>query len=1093
MIRIRPAARGAVLAILCAGALVVDAAAQSRTTSAVRGTVTQADGSPVVGATVRLRQTRTGNERVVGTDPDGRFLISLLQPGGPYTLSVSSLGFAQETRQEIQLQVGEMVTVNLTLRSQAIEVQGIEVTADRAEIFNPGQVGPATLLNERTVESLPILSRNLMELAVLSPLVKTTEQGGFSVAGQNDRYNSILIDGVASKDVFGLTAGGVPGGQAGAKLIPLDAVSQYEILVAPFDVRLSGFTGGVMNAVTKTGTNTWSLRGFGVHRTEALIGDLNLPTGPVEASGVDRSLFGLSVGGPIIRDRAHFFASGEFERRKQPPDGYNLLRDDPDLVRVGPDRLAEFTDLFEERYGLETGEPGPYPLGRELSNIFARVDWTLGGGHRVTVRNLFAKARNDESPNRAAFDPYGLSSNAVLREGSNNTSSVQVFSDLGRRGANEFNLTVQRTTDASTPVSDWPQVEIDLISTIDGVGFERGVRLGSEFFAQENDLTQTNVRLTNSLSLQKQGTGSTYTLGVTGAYYDISHRYLPGARGDWFFASLQDFVDDAPQRYQRTVLTEGQDPTVDFSVVEWGTFVQNEIAAGKGLTMRFGLRLDVPHVLDSPAENVEVTQLFGHSTGTVPSGGLLLSPRWGFNWQSEGRLTTQVRGGAGMFVGQPPFVWLANAFQNDGLRSLTQICTGRRTDDPPSGNTVPRFDPFNPPTSCLRGDFQEVRTVTLFDEDFKYPQDLKFSAVVDQELSPRISMSLGVLFNKAINQIVLEELNLGDPLNLGPTEGYGEFDRRYFGQASDNGFAPTWDHPEFGHVLLAKNESEDWGASITAELRGSLTERLAFQTGYSLAKSYDKMSLVSTDMISNFGLNAVERHPNAPGLTTSNFDRPHKIVAAIYGEPFPGIEGMEISVLYTGQSGLPFTYVYRGDLNGDGYPGAGPAFDRFNDPIYVPERAGELPSSFATQALLSQALESDECLAKHRGRILPRNACRAPWQNRLDLRLTQRLEIGTADVRFEADLINVLNLINPDWGTVQSIRPIVTLIEPVARRECRTCVGELVSQWAAGILPIRTDEGGLRPTDPWSVVSPDSQWQAQFGMRLSFGGARFLR
>ena len=219
---------------------------------------------------------------------------------------------------------------------------------ERTDVFNPSQVGRATRLDEIAVEAVPILSGDFMDLAVLSPLVKKTSDGGFSVAGQNTRYNAILVDGASQKDMFGLTASGVPGGQAGAKIIPMDAVAQYEILVSPFDVRLSGFTGGVMNAVTRTGTNDWRTRGFMVHRNETLMGDLTLPTGPVEASGVDRSLFGLSVGGPIIRDKAHFFIASEFERRNQPPTGFNLDRDDPFLVRISPEDMQAFQTLFDE-------------------------------------------------------------------------------------------------------------------------------------------------------------------------------------------------------------------------------------------------------------------------------------------------------------------------------------------------------------------------------------------------------------------------------------------------------------------------------------------------------------------------------------------------------------------------------------------------------------------------------------------------------------------------------------------------------------------------------------------------------------------------
>ena len=1081
----RPILRAAVavLALLLISGTALSA--QSRTSSAIRGTVRSISGLPLLNAQVEIRNTQTGTTRTVLTNNEGRYLILQLQPGGPYELRARSLGYRERLQEGILLQVGETLTVDLILNEQAVEVTGLEVQVDRTEIFNSSQVGPATRLSERVVESVPILSRNIMELAVLSPLVKTTENGGFSIAGQNDRYNSLLIDGVLNKDVFGLTAGGVPGGQAGGKLIPLDAVSQYEVLVAPFDVRLSGFTGGVLNAVTRTGTNEWRARGFAVGRTEQLIGDLVLPTGSVDASGVDRSLVGLSIGGPIIRDKAHFFVSGEWERRNQPPSGFNAFRDPPQLSRVS-DATAEQIESYFDSFGLDAGEAGPYSLSTDLTNIFARVDWSLDNQNRMIIRNIFAKAASDSPPNRTIFDAYEFSSNTSRRESFSNVTSLQLFSDFDGPTANELTLQLQISRDQITPFSDYPSVEIDAISSL-GVGpLERPIRVGSEFFAQKNDLDQTVLRFTDAWS-RVDGDDS-FVMGVTGAYYDIEQLFLPGSSGDYYFASLSDMMLGAPQRYQRTILREGENESIGFRVAELGAFIQNQMDAGKGLTMRFGLRADVPFVLDSPNENPDILGEFGLNTSTVPTGRVLLSPRWGFNWQSSEESRTQVRGGAGMFVGQIPFVWLANAFHNDGMRSYTAICNGRWTDDPTPGSAVPPFDPMSPPSGCNSSAFQQLRTVVVFADDFKYPQDLKFSAVVDHEITERLTLSFGALFNKAINQVVLEEKNLrGATSNIGDVSGYGGFERRYFGRPVSNGLLPNRELNGYDQVLLARNESEDWGASFTVELRGNLTERLAMQAGYALAKSWDRMSLVATDMVSNFGFNPTEFDPNRAQLETSNFDRPHKIVLSIYGAPFPGLDDTNVSILYTGQSGAPFSYVYRGDINGDGYPGRGPAFDRTNDLIYVPNTASELPANLGSLGLIAAALEQDECLAANRGRIMQRNSCRGPWQNRFDVRVSHAMEMGGAEVRFEADLINFLNLLNGTWGRVESVRPVIPVIEPVSRTDARPPqVGTLISRWSGAIIP--TEDGSVRVADPWSIQTPDSQWQAQFGVRVTFGG-----
>jgi hypothetical protein len=258
------------------------------------------------------------------------------------------------------------------------------------------------------------------------------------------------------------------------------------------------------------------------------------------------------------------------------------------------------------------------------------------------------------------------------------------------------------------------------------------------------------------------------------------------------------------------------------------------------------------------------------------------------------------------------------------------------------------------------------------------------------------------------------------------------------------------------------------------------------QAGYAYARSYDRMSMSSVDLISNFGFTPTHGDPNDPPLTPSNFDRPHKVVLAVFGRPFPGLDGTEVSLLYTGESGLPFSYVYGSDMNGDGYPFPGPATDRNNDLLFVPLNASSVPSSFATYTRLAAALEKDPCLKKFKGTFVTRNGCRAPWQNRLDLKLAQSTSFMGLGLRFEADVINVLNLLNSDWGLVKTI-PAVSSVLRASGWIAPTA--EILSEWDAGILPFRDGKGRLVTPEPWSVVSPASQWQAQFGLQVTFGGS----
>jgi hypothetical protein len=1075
------------LAVLGALALLPGAgAAQSQTTSTIRGTVTGPGGEGLADVAVRVRHGPTGAARSVLTGPDGSFVVLLLQPGGPYELTASLIGFADATRSEIHLAIGETFTAPIELQPTAVPVAGVSVDVARGDLVSRRRVGPVTLLDEPVLGSLPIPTRDVMDLAVVSTLVHTSAGGGFSVAGQNDRYNSLLVDGLHAGDAFGLTPSGVPGAQAGARLLPLDAVAQYEILVAPYDARLSGFAGGVLNAVTRTGTNDFTLHAFALGRDAALTGDLTLPSGPARASGIRRELVGLSAGGPLARDRIHWFLAGEVERRTRSPVGYNSGKDDAALVGITPETLELFKSLFDPGHGVDTGEFGPYALHQDLANLFARVDWSFVGGSRLTVRTVFARAANDESPNRTPFEPYGFSSNAVFRTSTHGLLSAQLLTDLGDGGGNELDLSLQRTTDRTTAAGDFPQVEAVLTSPFFSQSANRPIRVGAQFYAQGNDLEQTSARLTNTLTRVRGR--STVTLGASAAWHGIRQQYLPGEMGEYYFATWADVLDNAPLRYQRTVLLDGQSPHVAFDVAELGAFAQDQIELD-AFTLRFGLRLDAPYVLDRPGRNEDVAATFGRNTGQVPSGAILLSPRIGLNWQSGGVLRTQVRAGAGLFTGQLPYVWLANAFHDTGLRSEVRACFGRWNGfNPTTSNVAPPFDPRDPAPTCLNGPPTVARTVTVFDEDFHYPQYAKVSLAADRELTPSLAASVEVIFGTAIHQVALRELNIArQDTALGPLRGYGGTDRLHYGAASAQGFEPNRILPDYGQVLLVTNGSGDRSWSISGELRGSLTGRLDFRAGYAYGRSYDRMSLTSVDLIGAFGSTPTHGDPNEPPLTPSNFDRPHKVVLALYGTPIPGLDDTEVSVLYTGESGLPFSYVYRGDLNGDGYPSLGKASDRDNDLVYVPADPLEVPAGPGTTVRLAAALAMDPCLRRFSGRMLLRNQCRSPWQNRLDLRLAQRLRVGGAAVRIEADLVNVLNLLDADRGLVRTIPASSSLLQPTERTRG---TGDLFMQWIAGLLPLRDEAGTQRIPEPWSVASPESQWQAQIGVRVSLGGGR---
>jgi hypothetical protein len=470
---------------------------------------------------------------------------------------------------------------------------------------------------------------------------------------------------------------------------------------------------------------------------------------------------------------------------------------------------------------------------------------------------------------------------------------------------------------------------------------------------------------------------------------------------------------------------------------------------------------------------------------------VLFSPRIGFNWRLGGEGSTQIRGGAGLFTGRPPFAWLANAYQETGLETVSLSCV--------DGN-APEFDPTRPaPETCADGSGAEagLPTINVFDPDFKFPQNYRASLAVDQRLPGGFIASLGAIYTKAVHQIFLEDLNVFGSVEprlheQGFTDSFGYHTRAVFGESTSSGFEPSRRSDRFTQVIDITNRSDNFAYALTAELKRRFADHFAFQAGYSYSRSGDTQSLISLDATSNFGLNPIEGLPNLPQRQASLFDRPHKFVVNATARFLERLGGTEVTLLYVGQSGAPYSYVYVGDVNADGYPGGGRALDLTNDLIYVGADFFDFPGQGLVSGVLFDGLvEREPCLRENRTRVLFRNACRAPWSNELDLRIAQNIRVGGARVQVVFDMLNLLNFLSDDWGHVRTANPVVRVLRVVGR--------EATSDLEPGEEPASSDplvvryagslertENGVRAALPHTFQIPSSQWQAQLGLRISF-------
>ena len=1082
-------------------------AAQSTSTAGIRGRVVDGEGAPVAAAAVTLVDSRTGTAANTRSDADGRYAIRGQRPGGPYRLTVSHLGFRGFVHDGIVLRLGRFVDLRIVLVTEAIGLPELVVQADSDPDFNPGRIGIATLVTSETLRELPTLSRNFIDFAALSPVARVTQEG-VSVAGASFRFNTLNVDGALNQDVFGLSTNNVAGGRAGGRVIPLDAVEQFRLEVAPFDIRQSGFTGGALNAVTKSGTNEFETSGFGYYRGGALVGELvidDVPTHP-ELSAAHG---GFTVGGPIRRDEAHFFVAGEWERVTQPPVGYHVGESDPFRLALTADSAERLISLLEG-FGADAGTAGSYGLDNRIVNLFARFDWKPAPQHDAMFRYSFAAADDDADPNRLPGDAYELSSNGTSISSRNHSVVFRLVSSLAGF-SNELSGNLQLMTDNETAASNFPQVDVNVDGIVDDHWVTRDVRAGADFFAQENGLKQRIVQLTNNLSHDLAD--HQLLAGASGTWFSFDRRFVPGALGSYEFESLEALALNTPSRYEVTIPTADQGAAPEFGVFEASVYGQDEWEAHDRLTLRLGARLDMPFFAGRPEPNETLDEELGINVSQLPDKRFSYSIRAGFNWRPfDG---TQLRAGAGIFTGRPAYSWLANAFQNNGLALTTIICRG---------DEAPALDPSRrAPSECANGEGDESPPIiNYFDPKFRFPQDLRSLAVLDQRLPGGVVLSISWMENRALRQIHITNENLAEPdttggsAALGNTPGFGWQERYFWGEAIGDAGEQLWAGGKvsdlFGPVLRVGNHhggasfrpTANFAYAATAELKKDFGDAATIRAGYSLTRSADMQDLLSLDVTSNYATTPVNLDPNNPPHQPSRFDRPHKVVASAHARILPQRGGTEIGVLYSGQSGAPYSYVYSGDVNGDGFPGPRAA-NLSNDLVFVPPPTLGIPGAIVTQLLWDELFRVDECLQEQvtevteegegeddtflAGRIMARNACRAPWSNRLDLRIAQTIRAKGIAGEISLDLLNVLNLVNSSWGLVQTTNPVVQLFRAYRYEPDgpplpgQPSVGEMQVIYTGAVQRDR-ETGRITAARPLAPEVPSSQWRAQIGLRL---------
>ncbi len=1047
---------------------------QGLTTGAIQGTVRYQNGDPAEGAQVSVRNSATGFVTDVETR-NGRFLVQGLEVGGPYTVLVRQVGFQPERQALGWLTLGTPVEVNVVLRSAALQLDSLTAVASGGFSVPNLDGGTATTISDSLLHHLPTLNRDVYDFVRLAPQVSTKVglgSGGMSVGGVGFRFNQFLTNGVPERSL----AGGQPPEFAGGKSLPFEAVAEYQVLVAPFDVRYGDFAGGAVNTITRSGTNALQgslfvqSRGDGLARSEALL--------PYQ-----RHVFGGLLSGPIVRDRLNFLLAADFQRLTAPMPGPFVGQSSQTTAAV-PVSEADLTRLesIMQGYGLDAGTGGPVPNRTPVRNIFARMDAALPQlNSRATMWLSDGETKNLSFARGARDTTFALSSNATTFRFAIRTLALQTHTTLRRDGGghNEFFFS-HRTTHAGQ-LSEFLQPLVSVAVPGQAAGGTVTLVSGTPVQAQAGEVRYVNTDVRDNLTLTL-GAGHILSVGLEAEWFRLESGGPANAFGTWNFLSLDSLQAGLAQRFEVTRDLDGGH--VPLTGRQAAFYVGDRWHVGERVDLTWGLRADALWVNERPPHNDLVDSIFGRRTDEIPSGRFHLSPRLGFTWETDRAGRNRLRGGVGVFTGRPPLAWLHSALRNDGLGTGLVRCGPNPLEPPPTFDP----DPLDPPTECA-GSAGGARAgdVELLDRGLAQRQTIRAVVAWDRRLTQDSRVTLEALTTWNLADYLFVNLNLVGPQSV-DIRG-----RTLYGTISGSGLAtPAFKTTALPSVIDLQNVGGHTSTQVSARLEKRLLSGSAVVASYTWSRVRDVQTplRVNTRGLANWASRAVSgRHEDLAAGHSLN-DIPHRLVlAAVYRAPWKRWI-TELSVLYVGESGSPFTYLTwgtrgLGDLNADG--------SNANDPIYVPgsaldpdeilftgisaipgadQSAGAQAARIGLQrAALEEFIERSSCLRRQRRHILERNSCREPWSHTSVLSVRQRVPIGESGIDVQLDLFNFLNLLNRDWGLRRISAPF--LLEHVGQVPVPAVGSRHVFRFDA--------------TAPqWTVVPGESAYQFQVGLRYSF-------
>ena len=1024
------------------------------TTSALGGRVVDANGEPVIGAAVVATHEPSGTVYGVVTNNDGRYAINGMRAGGPYKVEISCLGYQTLAYTDVTLQLAETSALNGTLKEDSEMLGEAMVIAAPASKFSAQKMGSATNISSREIASIPTVSRSLTDVTRLSPY----GGNGMSFAGADGRTANFTVDGANFNNNFGLSSN-LPGG---GNPISIDAIEEMQVVISPYDVRQTNFIGGGVNAITKSGTNTFKGSAYVYHRNENMRGNMVAGQEVSGARDKDRSTtYGFTLGGPIIKNKLFFFVNAEYSTiptvvnrwrgtNTLDADGNGVANPDAYISRVPNSVLENVSNFVKEKYGYDTGSWTNYPATESNMKLLARIDWNINDAHKLAVRYNYTLNQGWNSTNGSSMDggsrsgfsrfsQYGMAYANSLYSMDNlvSTVSLDLNSRLSENLSNQFLATFSKLDDMrGTNSEDFPFIDI---RNDDGGSVLPYIALGYELFTWNNGVHNTHISIKDDLTYYHGN--HKITGGINYEYQMADNSYMRNGTGYYRYKSLEDFMTGAAPEV--VCLTYGYDgeanPAARVRFHKAGIYAQDEWSVNEQFKLTAGVRFDglffdnqdimrnnaiydLTYVVDGQERHID--------TGKWPSAAITVSPRVGFSWDVLGNNSLKVRGGTGLFSGRLPLVFFTNMPTNSGMVQYQAKLNGDgknggvKTDMSQfAGGILKREEllakllEMGYPNTISPEDGTVPAEISAVDPKFKMPQVWKTSLAVDYNFPTSFPFSVSAegIYNKTVNGVVLRDWSVKS------TEGFARFNGVDNRPICENYQQKDAKGNNLPSAYVLENTSRGYGYSGTFTVKMSPVQGLNLMAAYTHTVSKELTGMPGSNASSVLNYIGTVYGPNDPGLHNSEYVTPDRVVASI---SHSDKSNNHFSLIYEAwRGGYNYTYMTANDMNGDGYN---------YDLIYIPtdEQVANNEFRFVSADDAQRFMDyvhADKYLSKNQGKYAEAYSVYSPWVHRVDFSYKHDFKIKAGNsmntLQLCFDVKNVLNLFNSNWGVSKYMNP----------------------------------------------------------------------